>query len=115
MVVELFDSHPDKDDKGPDSHAYHRPTAKGNPVLKVWCTTCFKVKDIMPLVNLFNLEDPTWSKIFGEQVQLSFEDELELHSLLDLDTAEDASVVDNDGEAEIGPMDETTEQVLLRQ
>ncbi|KAJ3571948.1 hypothetical protein NP233_g3427 [Leucocoprinus birnbaumii] len=65
------------------------------------------------LSELFNLDDPSWAQVFGQQVQAGFNEELELHTLLDTDTAGGA---DGDGEVDEDidiSLDETTEQALL--
>lgn len=51
-------------------------------------------------------------KFFGKHVLLGFDQEPELHQLLDLDTTDDVENKEEDGAI---PLDEMTEQILLCQ
>ncbi len=55
-----------------------------------------------------------WINTFGHHAALSYQEELDLHQLLDLDAPGDSDEM-AEGEEEVDiPLDETTEQILLR-
>jgi hypothetical protein len=65
------------------------------------------------LSDLFVFGEAVRQKIFGEHVLLGFEQELELHQLLDLDAAGDSEGAEGEGEELDIPLDKMTEQILL--
>ncbi|EIW76030.1 hypothetical protein CONPUDRAFT_158803 [Coniophora puteana RWD-64-598 SS2] len=66
----------------------------------------------IPLRNLFNFANKSWSNLYKQSARQNFEEEMSMYELLELDSIPKQDESGSDGNIEIS-LDDTTQEVLL--